>query len=174
MGLAASDEHHQSLLKSETASTASMTASTLGTNCKFLWISARFLCQFVIWSFKVRSYILRRPQNFCEIFPLLLTVCTAVKSKGKISQNFVAFSEYMNVKNKTEKSFCPDYFLLFAFDYTINDTAQLLGIPKWYLKRKKTDRFCFDNSNLLSSKQTSKVCLLPDLCKQRGGNWFFY
>ena len=34
--------------------------------------------------------------KFCEIFPLLLTVCTAVKSKGKISQNFVAFSEYMN------------------------------------------------------------------------------
>ena len=34
--------------------------------------------------------------KLCEIFPLLLTVCTAVKSKGKISQNFVAFSEYMN------------------------------------------------------------------------------
>ena len=34
--------------------------------------------------------------KFCEIFPLVLTVCTLVKSKGKISQNFVAFSEYMN------------------------------------------------------------------------------
>ena len=34
--------------------------------------------------------------KFCEIFPLLLTVCTVVKCKGKISQNFVAFSEYMN------------------------------------------------------------------------------
>ena len=34
--------------------------------------------------------------KFCEIFLLLLTVCTVVKSKGKISQNFVAFSEYMN------------------------------------------------------------------------------
>ena len=34
--------------------------------------------------------------KFCEIFHLLLTVCTVVKSKGKISQNFVAFSEYMN------------------------------------------------------------------------------
>lgn len=32
VGLAASDEHHQSLLKSETASTASMTASMLGTS----------------------------------------------------------------------------------------------------------------------------------------------
>ena len=34
--------------------------------------------------------------KFCEIFTLLLTECTVVKSKLKISQNFVAFSEYMN------------------------------------------------------------------------------
>ena len=35
--------------------------------------------------------------KFCEIFLLLLTtVHSTVKSKGKISQNFVAFSEYMN------------------------------------------------------------------------------
>ena len=34
--------------------------------------------------------------KFCEIFNLLLTVCTVVKSKVKIFQNFVAFSEYMN------------------------------------------------------------------------------
>ena len=34
--------------------------------------------------------------KFCEIFNLLLTVCTVVKSNVKISQNFVAFSEYMN------------------------------------------------------------------------------
>ena len=36
--------------------------------------------------------------KFFEIFPLLLTVCTVVKRKGKILQNFVAFSEYMNFK----------------------------------------------------------------------------
>ena len=40
---------------------------------------------------------------FCEIFPLLLTVCT-VKSKGKIFQNFVAFSEYMNFKWRDRKT----------------------------------------------------------------------
>ena len=34
--------------------------------------------------------------QFCEISTLLLTVCTVVKSKVEISQNFVAFSEYMN------------------------------------------------------------------------------
>ena len=36
--------------------------------------------------------------KFFEIFTLLLTVCTVVKNKVKISQNFVAFSEYMNFK----------------------------------------------------------------------------
>ena len=34
--------------------------------------------------------------KFCEIFPLILTTVHTVKSKGEISQNFVAFSEYMN------------------------------------------------------------------------------
>ena len=34
--------------------------------------------------------------KFCEIFPLLLTTVHTVKGKGKISQNFVGFSEYLN------------------------------------------------------------------------------
>ena len=37
--------------------------------------------------------------KFCKIFPLLLTTVHTVKSKGKISQNFVAFSEYINLNN---------------------------------------------------------------------------
>ena len=37
--------------------------------------------------------------KFCEIFTMILTVCTAVKSKVEISQNFVAFSECMNFIN---------------------------------------------------------------------------
>ena len=37
--------------------------------------------------------------KFCEIYLLLLTTVHTVKSKGKISQNFVAFSEYMNFKD---------------------------------------------------------------------------
>ena len=45
--------------------------------------------------------------KFYEIFPLLLTVCTVVKSKGKISQNFAAFSEYMNF---TENFWSKEYY----------------------------------------------------------------
>ena len=39
--------------------------------------------------------------EFCEISTLLLTVCTVV-SKGKISQNYEAFSEYMNFKGEND------------------------------------------------------------------------
>ena len=42
--------------------------------------------------------------KFCKIFTLLLSYVVPVKSKVKISQNFVAFSEYMN--------FIDLYFLL--------------------------------------------------------------
>ena len=35
----------------------------------------------------------------CEIFTVLLSCVAPVKSKVKISQNFVAFSEYMNFNN---------------------------------------------------------------------------
>ena len=41
--------------------------------------------------------------KICEIFTLLLTGTTQDKSKVKISQNFVAFPEYMNFR---------DFFLL--------------------------------------------------------------
>ena len=34
--------------------------------------------------------------KFCEIFPLLLSYVVPVKTKVKILQNFVAFSEDMN------------------------------------------------------------------------------
>ena len=37
-----------------------------------------------------------KAKQFCEISTLLLSYVVPVKSKVKISQNFVAFSEYMN------------------------------------------------------------------------------
>ena len=40
-----------------------------------------------------------KAKKFCKISTLLLTGTTEDKSKMEISQNFVAFSEYMNFKN---------------------------------------------------------------------------
>ena len=39
--------------------------------------------------------------KFCEIFALLLYYVVPVKSKVKIFQNFVAFSQYMNFTPET-------------------------------------------------------------------------
>ena len=44
--------------------------------------------------FKV--HIFWEGHKILQIFPLLLSYVVPVKNKGKISQNFVAFSEYMN------------------------------------------------------------------------------
>ena len=41
--------------------------------------------------------------KFCKIFTLLLSYVVPVKSKVKISQNYVAFSEYMNFTNNVDK-----------------------------------------------------------------------
>ena len=48
-----------------------------------------------IHSFHLKFIYSEKATKFCEIFPLLLSLCTIHKSKGKISQN-VAFSEYTN------------------------------------------------------------------------------
>ena len=60
--------------------------------------------QFAVFSFELQFNSLlkfiysEKATKFCEIFPLLLTTVHTVKSKGKISQEFMAFSEYMNFK----------------------------------------------------------------------------
>ena len=55
-------------------------------------IATRYCCN----TAAIKLIYSEKASKFCEIFPLLLTACTVFKSKGKISQNFVAFSECMN------------------------------------------------------------------------------
>ena len=49
-----------------------------------------------LWDDFLKFIYSEKATKFCQFFPLLLTVCTVVKSKGKIWQNFVAFLEYMS------------------------------------------------------------------------------
>ena len=72
-------------------------SSILSGNYKNVWRNQ--LMHLILTSYHIKVHILKATK-FCEIFTLLLTVCTVVKSKVKISQNFVAFSEYMNFKYK--------------------------------------------------------------------------
>ena len=58
--------------------------------------------------------------KFCEIFTILLSYVVPVKSKMKISQNFVAFSEYMNFNdNVIQKLFYPTQKKFFSITRTI-------------------------------------------------------
>ena len=45
---------------------------------------------------RVKFIYSEKATKICKISTLDLTVCTVVKFKVEISQNFVAFSEYMN------------------------------------------------------------------------------
>ena len=61
---------------------------------KFLWIDFNL----TVWSFFLKFIYSEKVTKFCEIFTLLLCYVVPVKSKVKILQNFVAFSEYMDFK----------------------------------------------------------------------------
>ena len=48
----------------------------------------------------LKSIYSEKATKFCKIFTLLLSYVVPVKSKVKISQNFLAFSEYIIFKKK--------------------------------------------------------------------------
>ena len=51
-------------------------------------------------SVQVKFVYSEKATKFCEISTLLLSTVHKNKSKVEISQNFVAFSEYMNFNNE--------------------------------------------------------------------------
>ena len=70
-----------------------------------------------IFHFLLKFIYSEKATKFCEIFTLLLTTVHIVKSKVKILQNFVAFSEYMNftkssihIISKLNEDFSEDFF----------------------------------------------------------------
>ena len=79
---------------------------------------------------------------------ILLTACTVVKSKVKISQNFVAFSEYLNFKAALGLCVYYLFFLLaclvachFGFTWTLVELpSEILTIHD----RNETMYLCFD------------------------------
>ena len=88
-----------------------MTEKDNSFNLKYATFSAKnlkwqVLTNFYMYTIGTKSYLNIRSNlkfiysekatKFCEIFTLLLTTVHTVKSKVKISQNVVAFSEYMN------------------------------------------------------------------------------
>ena len=81
--------------------------------------------------------------KFCEIFPLLFTTVHTVKSKGKILQNFVAFSEYMNFTHFTMQTIVLIYpvqnHLVSTYTICIRFLELDFGLTK--IKPNETEKF---------------------------------
>ena len=91
--------------------------------------------------------------KFCKIFPLLLTVFTAVK-KRKISQHFVAFSEYMNFTYNFATTLCNHRNIFRLCIYNIRLSAQTFA---YYWFRFTSDNSFFGDEKIsFKSKQDSK------------------
>ena len=80
----------------------------------------------VFWKITPRKFIYsEKAKQFCEIFTLLLSYLVPVKSKVEISQNCLAFSEYMNF-NKTVH--CYSYMMaVFTVIFHLPGTALAQG-----------------------------------------------
>ena len=70
------------------------------------WWQLKF-CFHPLYIFELKFVYSEKATKFFEIFTLLLSYVVRVKSRVKISQNFVAFSEYMNfTMNISSTQYC--------------------------------------------------------------------
>ena len=88
--------------------------------------------------------------NFCEISTLDLSNVVMIKSKVEVSQNFVAFSEYMNCK---ALKMCSDY-LTYVFK------------SWWFQKNPNWFQWFFYNQKIKFQKTRAVVCVHR--------KWFFF
>ena len=73
--------------------------------------------------------------KFCKIFNFFLTTVDTAKSKVKISQNFVAFSEYMNFTIGNSSNFCSLLILVWVL-FMSNDSWVFWGVLAKIILRK--------------------------------------
>ena len=81
---------------------------------------------FASWIFLLKFIYSEKATKFCEIFTLLLSYVVSVKSKVKISQKFVAFSEYMNFNCLWQVS---SQYLITRFFISLAGFSQLWKVP---------------------------------------------
>ena len=94
--------------------------------------------------------------KLCEIFTLLLSYVVPVKSKVKISQKFVAFSEYMNFTDKfyrTHLQYASKFRSLYDFTREFNQD--------WYFLNSAFKKETHENLLVLHDLLLMKIrCLL--------------
>jgi hypothetical protein len=85
----------------------------------------------IYFLFRILKFIYsEKATKFSEIFTLLWTMCTVVNSKVKISQNFVAFSEYMNFEKRLH-----NYWEKFVISLTVYLFVWYVPIVFWTLSK---------------------------------------
>ena len=103
--------------------------------------------QINIWDVDVKFIYSEKATKFCKISTLLLTVCTVVKSKVEISQNFMAFSEYtnFNFQNGSLK-----FFFSFIFSFTFLNMKLLSEVaPRLLLIQIQIHALCISLGGIL-------------------------
>ena len=108
--------------------------------------------------------------KFWEIFPLLLTAVHTVKSKGKISQKVVAFSEYMNFNNVMKQKLDEIFW---------QQITKLQMQYKWVNKEQLGHSEPFPRTNmpvyLINSEQISIIeVLFDDQKKSYSQVWLYF
>ena len=113
--------------------------------------------------YKLKFIYSEKATKFCEIFTLLLTVCIVVKSKVKILQNFVAFSENLNFTNVYIK--LPIWYCNGSFFFWIESVGLGLILDSnliWNLRFGIWSRLWFDVSTyyflIYFSESLKKAC----------------
>ena len=115
------------------------------------------------WGSRLKFIYSEKATKFYEIFLLLLTVCTVVKSKGKISQNFAAFSEYMN--------FTPIAYLMSPLDLKMFRRAWItqqfkkilpFQFTAYSLLEARSIRSVTKNKKKMSNNENSKLVVVQN------------
>ena len=100
-------------------------------NIRRFWISDWWNYLKNSLSIKVHIPILRRPHFFCEISTVDLSYVVTVKSTVEISQNFVAFSEYMNFIKKGFTYRCRQQQVVGHFHQVVHIQEKRVCRHKW-------------------------------------------
>ena len=119
------------------------TVTQEGRNFRLLWQELTFWHSIILLKFIYSEKVTK----FCETFTLLLSYGVPVKSKVKISQNFVAFSGYMNFNSTALQNFRRTYFTFnlgtwtvkFAVHLLLPNSFRLNGLQQPRDKNRKTE-----------------------------------
>ena len=140
--------------------------------CILIEISVKIRMAKRMRAFKLKFIYYEKAKKFCDIFTLLLSYVMPVKSKVKISQNFVTFLEYMNftyvsylkdcyiyrnLRIQTKSKSLPMPCVIFKKKI---DWSKTILIPKYFWKAKSNLDKYINNVIELSTDYAFKIFIV--------------